>query len=225
MPITLISSLALAHLLAAASSSSSKTQTGGGNILIFIIPLLALAYLLIIRPQRQRARKTQQAQSGIEEGDNVVTIGGIVGRVVSLEGDRAVLEVAPDLEVEFLRQAIARRLDPVAVDDTLAEQDRDDDAGTHAFEGADLATAEPVPAEHPEDPDRGWHGFHPDHPGHPDPDPDQDGPGVKAAGEQPSGNGHTPASPVPEAEPGENLGRIYGARPLAGEATGERSAE
>lgn len=101
----------LSPLVAATSSGSSKTTSGGSSFLLFLIPLLLIAYFMIFRPQRQRARRQQQAGSAIEEGDLVSTIGGIVGRVVTLDGERAVLEVSPGVHIELLRQAIHRRIE------------------------------------------------------------------------------------------------------------------
>lgn len=108
----------LSPLLAATSSGSSKTTSGGSSFLLFLIPLLVIAYFLIFRPQRQRARRQQQAGAAIEEGDLVSTIGGIVGRVVTLDGERAVLEVSPGVHIELLRQAIHRRIEAGQVPET-----------------------------------------------------------------------------------------------------------
>ncbi|HZD65579.1 MAG TPA: preprotein translocase subunit YajC [Acidimicrobiales bacterium] len=180
----------LAQLLAAAPAKSS----GGTSFLIFIIPLLIIAYLLIFRPQKKRAQRQRQAQAAIEEGDTVVSIGGIVGRVVALDQERATLEVAPDLELEFLRKAISHRLEPATSpeeEDVEEEPEEDDDA-------------------------RGWPGYHPELAG-------EDGEAMPApAGEAMAGevdgaaNGAGTASPAT----GDDLGRIFGTEHRGGSTEG-----
>jgi preprotein translocase subunit YajC len=94
----------------------------------FLLPLLLVLifYFLWMRPM-QRARAAGGGRAGgsragggrgrgllpsYNVGDRVVTIGGIVGRVVDESGDRLQLEVADGVVMEFLRMAINRRLDP-----------------------------------------------------------------------------------------------------------------
>ncbi len=89
---------------------------------VFIPLILIVGYFFLIRPQQQRVRRQQQLLSSIQVGDQVVTAGGIVARVSSLDDERASLEVAPGTNVVFLRQAIARRLDegsPTPGDDVV----------------------------------------------------------------------------------------------------------
>jgi hypothetical protein len=69
-----------------------------------------------------------QESSAIGVGDEVVTIGGIVGRVTALEGDRAWLELDSGIVVEFLRQALSRRVEP----STRPEEPGDDQASRAA---------------------------------------------------------------------------------------------
>ena len=79
-----------------------------------IIPLLLVVmYFLLLRPQQQRLRKQRQLVSSIDVGDDVVTAGGVIGRVVALRDDRAWIDLADGVTVEFLRAAINRKLDDV----------------------------------------------------------------------------------------------------------------
>jgi preprotein translocase subunit YajC len=74
---------------------------------IFLIVLLALVWLLLIRP-RQRAMKSQQRQlQGLEVGDEILTAGGIYGTVRSIDGDELRVEIAEDLDVRIARRAVA----------------------------------------------------------------------------------------------------------------------
>jgi preprotein translocase subunit YajC len=74
---------------------------------IFLIVLLALVWLMLIRP-RQRAMKAQQRQlQGLEPGDEILTAGGIYGTVRSIDGDELRVEIASGLEVRVARRAVA----------------------------------------------------------------------------------------------------------------------
>jgi preprotein translocase subunit YajC len=77
-----------------------------------IIPLLLVVmYFLLLRPQQQRLRKQRELVSSIEVGDDVVTAGGLIGRVLALKDDRAWIDVGDGVSIEFLRAAINRKLD------------------------------------------------------------------------------------------------------------------
>ena len=74
------------------------------------LPLVALALLFwffILRPQRRRSRQQAQLWSDLEEGSEVVTMGGIYGRVTAVDDDSVHLEVAPGTVLRVDRRAIA----------------------------------------------------------------------------------------------------------------------
>ncbi len=75
-----------------------------------IIPLLFLValYLLMIRPQQKRQKEHQQLIRSITTGDDVVTVGGLHGRVVALTDDTMDLEVTDDIVIRFQRTSLAR---------------------------------------------------------------------------------------------------------------------
>ena len=76
--------------------------------LLLIILLFGVMYFLMIRPQQKRRREAQEMQSRLGPGDQIVTIGGLHGSVVSVTDDVVTLEVAPGVNVRFARPAIAR---------------------------------------------------------------------------------------------------------------------
>ena len=80
--------------------------------LIPFVLLLALMWLLLIRPQQARLRKQRELVASIAAGDEVVTAGGIVGTVRVVTDDELRLEVSPGVEIRLLRMAVSRRLDP-----------------------------------------------------------------------------------------------------------------
>ena len=91
----------------------AASKTGSGNALVSLLPILLIGvvfYFLLIRPQQRRARTQRELIQSVDEGDEVVTIGGIFGVVRDIEDDSVLLEVAPGTELRFLRSAIARKL-------------------------------------------------------------------------------------------------------------------
>jgi preprotein translocase subunit YajC len=88
----------------------AQESTGTGS-LIFLLLMVAVFYFLIIRPQRNRAKKQQQLAASLQLGDEIQTIGGIKGRIKRLDEDDVVLEVEQG-EIRMSRKAVASRLGP-----------------------------------------------------------------------------------------------------------------
>ena len=127
---------ALAGLLAATSKSSSSP-------LLTLLPLLAigvLGYFFFIRPQQRKAQAARQSQgSEIGVGDEVQTVGGVIGTVLEVHGDRYTLltgalgddgnlDGPQPTRIVFVRQAIARkieRIDDVRIADAPVTDVRD----------------------------------------------------------------------------------------------------
>lgn len=78
--------------------------------LIFLVLLVALFYFMLLRPQRKRVEMHRRLMDSLDDGDEVVTIGGVFGTVESLGNDDVVLEVAPGTNIRVLKSAIARKL-------------------------------------------------------------------------------------------------------------------
>ncbi len=80
------------------------------SLLSMILPFAAvfvIMYFLMIRPQRKKDKQLQDMRSSLDIGDNVTTIGGVVGRVVALKDDTVVLETGTDRNrVRFKRWAV-----------------------------------------------------------------------------------------------------------------------
>ena len=129
------STLAATHLLAAASKSSSSG-------LLTLLPLVAiglLGYFFFIRPQQRKAQAARATQgSGYDVGDEVQTVGGVIGTILEVHGDRYTLltgalgddgnlDGPQPTRIVFVRQAIAKKIDPiedVRVDDEPVEDVR-----------------------------------------------------------------------------------------------------
>ena len=64
--------------------------------LLSMILIFVVFYFILIRPQKKREKEAQQMRNNLQVGDEVTTMGGIVGRVVSLREDTVVIETGSD---------------------------------------------------------------------------------------------------------------------------------
>ena len=98
--------IALTTVIAAAQKGS-----GGGSVFFLLIILgLAAMWLIVIRPQRRKQKLQQSMQSELAVGDEVLTAGGVYGKVTEIGDDEVRVEIAPNVEVRLARRAIAAQL-------------------------------------------------------------------------------------------------------------------
>ncbi|MGH8003420.1 MAG: preprotein translocase subunit YajC [Limisphaerales bacterium] len=89
----------------------------GGNFFMQILPLLLIIpifYLFLIRPQQKKQKEHQRMLAELKRGDRVVTSSGIIGSIWGIDEkeNKIVLKVGEDTKIEFLRSAIAGKLEP-----------------------------------------------------------------------------------------------------------------
>ena len=78
--------------------------------LLFLLVTFGLMWFVLVRPQQQRVRRQQELVASLQVGDEVITAGGMIGRIVGLDEDEARIEVAPGTEVRFVRLAVNARV-------------------------------------------------------------------------------------------------------------------
>ena len=86
-------------VIATATTTSSTTADSTGAMLVSFLPIVAifvLLYFIMIRPQKKKEKKTQQMRESLQVGDNITTVGGVVGRVVTIKEDGIVIETGAD---------------------------------------------------------------------------------------------------------------------------------
>ena len=85
------------------------TTTESYISLFFTLALmLVMLYFMIYRPQKKQEKKDAAMRSSLEIGDQVTTIGGVIGRVVAIEDDSFVLETGADrVKIRFTKNAIS----------------------------------------------------------------------------------------------------------------------
>ena len=133
-----------------ATNPSSKPSSSSNYSLLILIVLLAAAYFLFMRPRNQAMKRQREEQRQFSVGDEVLTAGGIVGRVIDDQGERITLETSVGASFTVLRQYIVRR-----IEEPEPEPEPEMEADGGADGGADSAAGEVPPAadEDSADPD------------------------------------------------------------------------
>ena len=111
-----------------------------GFILFFVL-MLAVLYFLLIRPQRQQARRHQDMLSSLKVGDEVVTAGGIYGEVTAIDDERVQLEIDADVKFAVSRRAIASIVPPEE------SEHAEESEPAEEYEGVTADEPEPVSEE------------------------------------------------------------------------------
>lgn len=110
---------------------------GSGGMLIMIAVLFLAMWFFMIRPQKNQEKRDAEMRSSLEVGDEVTTIGGIIGKVVSIKGETFVLETTKDkTKIRFLKGAV-RSVDVKAADiaASVLETKEIEAAAEESFEG------------------------------------------------------------------------------------------
>ena len=79
------------------------TNTGGGSGLmqiLMIVALFAIFYFLMIRPQSKKQKEIRKFREGLQNGDKVITAGGIYGRIKEIKENAIILEVADGVRIK-----------------------------------------------------------------------------------------------------------------------------
>lgn len=88
---------------------TTTDPTGGGmTTIIMLIAMIAIFYFLMIRPENKRKKEAEEMRSSMKVGDEIVTIGGINGKVVQIKDDKFVIETGADqVRIEFAKWALS----------------------------------------------------------------------------------------------------------------------
>ena len=81
---------------------------GMGSTIIMLVLMLAIFYFMLIRPENKRKKEAEQMRSSVKKGDQITTIGGVIGTVVDVKENNIVLETSADqVRIEFAKWAIS----------------------------------------------------------------------------------------------------------------------
>lgn len=93
-----------------AQTTGATSQTDMLTSFLPMIAIFVVFYFLLIRPQQKRAKETRAMLEALQKGDEVVTAGGIVGKIAKLTEQYATIEIAPSVEINVQRGAISQIL-------------------------------------------------------------------------------------------------------------------
>ncbi|MBQ2676646.1 MAG: preprotein translocase subunit YajC [Clostridia bacterium] len=89
-------------------------------MIIYIVALFAIMYFLMIRPQRKKQKEEERMRNNLQVGDEILTIGGIYGKIVAMKEDSFILESGPDrAKIRVAKWALQQNF-TVHEDDTQA---------------------------------------------------------------------------------------------------------
>jgi preprotein translocase subunit YajC len=111
--------------------------------LVVILPMFAVMYFLLIRPQQKKLKQQRDMQSAVAVGDEVVTSGGMYGIVTAMDDVDIWVEVADGVDIRFARGAILR------VSRRAADEVDGDDAGDAIATGGAAGELPAAAAERP----------------------------------------------------------------------------
>ena len=103
----------MSNSLLTIAAAAAANPNGASAILIGIAPWLlifVIFYVLMIRPQQQRVKEHQRAITAIHKGDEVITGGGIRGRVTKVADDEVELEIAQGVRVRVVKGTLSQVL-------------------------------------------------------------------------------------------------------------------
>jgi preprotein translocase subunit YajC len=99
-------------MLISPAYAQAAAPAAGGDMFMSLLPLLLIFvvfYFLLIRPQQTKMKQHRQMIENLKKGDQIVTSGGIVGKVVRIEQSDSSLmvEIAPNVQVKVIRSTVA----------------------------------------------------------------------------------------------------------------------
>lgn len=90
--------------------TATSSSAGMIQFIISMVILFAIFYFLMIRPENKRKKKVEEMRSGLKNGDDIVTIGGICGKIVSISSDNITFETGEDrVRIQVAKWAISDR--------------------------------------------------------------------------------------------------------------------
>lgn len=89
-----------------------SSGNGGGSMwitIIMIVAMIAVMYFFIMRPQKKQEKETQNMRDSLQVGDEITTIGGIIGKIISIKDETVMIETGHDrTKIRILKSAVSR---------------------------------------------------------------------------------------------------------------------
>ena len=109
----------------AASGSTGTQQSNPLSMILIMGVMFGAMYIFMIRPQKKKQKEEQQMRDSLQIGDEITTIGGIVGRVVTIKDDSLIIETGADRNKMLIKKGALQSCD--TVHDVSDDDDDDDD--------------------------------------------------------------------------------------------------
>lgn len=94
-----------------AAAALAETQAPAGSTLSMFLPMIlvfVIFWFILIMPQRKQQKQRQAMLDALKKGDKVITIGGIHGEILEIDGDDLRLRIGDKVEIKVLRSAVSR---------------------------------------------------------------------------------------------------------------------
>ena len=102
----------LFFILAQAAEEAPQAEGGNPmNMVLIMFLFIGAMYFFMIAPQKKRQKQHQEMINNLSTGDDVVTIGGIYGRITNKTDKTYILKIADNTKIEILKTAVAQKLD------------------------------------------------------------------------------------------------------------------
>ena len=93
----------------AAAAEGAAQQQSGWSFWVMMILIFVVFYFFMIRPQKKQEREVQNMRNNLQVGDEITTIGGIIGEIVSIKDETCVIETSKEkTKIRILKSAISR---------------------------------------------------------------------------------------------------------------------
>ena len=91
---------------AAAQAAGAAAAPSPVPSIVMMVALFGIMYFLMIRPQMKRAKEQKAMIEALQKGDEVITAGGVVGKITKLSDNYATVQIAPNVEIHVQRPAV-----------------------------------------------------------------------------------------------------------------------
>jgi preprotein translocase subunit YajC len=93
------------------STAYAATHTGGGDVFLQLLPFILIffiIYFLILRPQQKRVKVHKEMIDNLKKGDNVITQGGLIGKVTKVVNEQELeIQISDDVKVKVIKGMIS----------------------------------------------------------------------------------------------------------------------
>ena len=97
-------------MLSILASSGASSAAGMGGMILWLVILFAFMYFFMIRPENKRKKQAQAMRDSLTVGDEITTIGGIIGTICAVKENTIVIETGADrVRIEFTKWAVSTK--------------------------------------------------------------------------------------------------------------------